>query len=91
MLATVFIQCRSEYRTTPPEDMQPVGETEFVAAAVGEFESRDQGPLRACAGIVGHADCLLSDGIDAVLEAHIEAGGGRFKGVRHSGTYDAGI
>jgi predicted TIM-barrel fold metal-dependent hydrolase len=47
--------------------------------------------LRACAGIVGHADCLLGERIDTVLEAHIQAGGGRFKGIRHSGTYDPGI
>jgi predicted TIM-barrel fold metal-dependent hydrolase len=47
--------------------------------------------LRACAGIVGHADCRLGERIDPVLEAHIEAGGGRFKGIRHSGTWDAAI
>jgi L-fuconolactonase len=91
VLATVFIQCRSEYRTDLPEEMQPVGETEFAAAAAGECESGEYGALRACAGIVGHADCLLGERIDAVLEAHIQAGGGRFKGIRHSGTYDAAI
>jgi L-fuconolactonase len=91
VLATVFIQCRSEYRKDGPEEMQPVGETEFVAAAALECESAAYGNLRACAGIVGHADCLLGDRIDAVLEAHIQAGGGRFKGIRHSGTYDPGI
>jgi L-fuconolactonase len=91
VLATVFIQCRSEYRSQGPEEMQPIGETEFVAAAAKECESGAYGALRACAGIVGHADCLLGDRIDAVLEAHIEAGGGRFKGIRHSGTYDPAI
>jgi L-fuconolactonase len=91
VVATVFIQCRSEYRTSGPEEMQPVGETEFVAAAARECESGEYGALRACAGIVGHADCLLGERIDAVLEAHIQAGGGRFKGIRHSGTYDPAI
>lgn len=89
--ATVFIQCRSEYRTDGPEAMQPVGETEFVAAAARECEDPAYGGLRACAGIVGQADCLLGDGIDVVLDAHIQAGGGRFKGIRHSATYDPGI
>ncbi len=89
--STVFIQCRSEYRTDGPEEMQPIGETEFVAAAALACEGPEYGGLRACAGIVGFADCLLGDRIDAVLEAHIQAGGGRFKGIRHSGTYDAGI
>jgi L-fuconolactonase len=91
VLATVFIQCGSEYRKDGPPDMAPVGETEFVAAAAAESESGRYGPIRACAGIVGHADCRLGEPIDAVLEAHIAAGGGRFKGIRHSGTYDPGI
>jgi predicted TIM-barrel fold metal-dependent hydrolase len=91
VLATVFIQCSSEYRKDGPEAMRPVGETEFVAAAAQVCESGRYGALRACAGIVGHADCRLGDGIDAVLKAHIQAGGGRFKGIRHNGTYDAGI
>jgi L-fuconolactonase len=43
VLASVFIQCRSEYRMDGPEEMQPVGETEFVAAAARECE-RDYGP-----------------------------------------------
>jgi predicted TIM-barrel fold metal-dependent hydrolase len=33
----------------------------------------------------------LGETLDAVLEAHIKAGRRRFKGIRHSGTYDAGI
>src|SRR6202012_3967290 len=83
-------QCRSEDRQDGPEEMQPVGETEFVAAAARECEAL-YSPLRACAGIVGQADCLLGERIDAVLAAHIKAGGGGFKGTRHSGTYDAAI
>jgi predicted TIM-barrel fold metal-dependent hydrolase len=89
--ATVFIQCRSEYWTTGPIELRPVGETLFVAAAAELCESGRFGALRACAGIVGHADCRLGGRIDKVLEAHIEAGGGRFKGIRHSGTWDAAI
>jgi len=91
VLSTVFIQCGSEYRTEGPAELRPVGETEFVAAVAKESESGRHGPLRACAGIIGHADCTLGERVDAVLEAHIEAGGGRFRGIRHSGTYDAGI
>jgi L-fuconolactonase len=85
VLATVFIQCGQEYRTEGPPELRPVGETGFV---VRESETA---PFRACAGIVGHADCTLGERIDPVLQAHIEAGGGRFKGIRHSGACDAGI
>lgn len=91
VLATVFIQCGSEYRRTGPEEMRPVGETEFVAKLVREYEKRPFGAVDVCAGIVGHADCRLGEAIDAVLEAHVRAGRKRFKGIRHSGTYDAGI
>nr|WP_294554089.1 amidohydrolase family protein [uncultured Rhodopila sp.] len=86
VLATVFIQCGQEYRPDGPPELRPVGETEFVVG-----ETAQQGAFRPCAGIAGHADCTLGERIDSVLQAHIEAGGGRFKGIRHSGAYDPGI
>ena len=91
VVATVFIQCGSEYRKDGPPELRPVGETAFVAAIAAATETGAHGAFRACPGIIGHADCLLGEAIDPVLAAHIEAGGGRFKGIRHSGTYDAGI
>src|ERR1700758_3650985 len=30
IVATVFVQCRSMYRGSGPEEMKPLGETEFV-------------------------------------------------------------
>jgi L-fuconolactonase len=86
--STVFIQCGSAYRKDGPEEMRPVGETKFVAAIAADSETRD---FRAAAGIIGHADCHLGDRVELVLQAHVEAGGGRFKGIRHSATYDASI
>jgi L-fuconolactonase len=91
VLSTVFIQCGSAYRKDGPEHMRPVGETEFVAAIAAATETGAYGAFRACPGIVGQADCRLGAQIDEVLEAHIQAGGGRFKGIRHSGTYDPDI
>ena len=89
--ATVFIQCGSAYRQDGPDEMKPVGETEFVAAIAAEAATGAFGPCRAAAGIVGHADCRLGDAIEPVMLAHREAGRGYFKGIRHSATYDAGI
>jgi len=43
--------------------------------------------VRACAGIVGHADCLLGAAIDEVLEAHLKVSD-RFRGIRHSCSSD---
>jgi predicted TIM-barrel fold metal-dependent hydrolase len=41
------------------------------------------------AGIVGFADLTLGERVEAVLQAHMQASGGRFRGVRHSAAWDA--
>jgi L-fuconolactonase len=82
IVATVFLQCGYGYRTTGLEELKPVGETEFVAGIAKEAERR-KAKTRACAGIVGAANLALGDKVADVLHAHIEAGGGRFKGIRH--------
>ena len=87
--ASVFIECRAFWRADGPEAMKPVGETEFVNGVAAQGASGLYGEARPCAGIVGHADMLLGDGVAPVLEAHVAAGNGRFRGVRHSGSWDA--
>ena len=87
--ATVFVECRSMYRAHGPPEFAPVGETEFVAGVAAMSASGVYGPARVCAGIVGHADLRLGDAVAPVLEAHVAAGGGRFRGVRHSAPWDA--
>ncbi len=80
--ATVFAQCGYAYRTEGPEALRPVGETERVTAIANEAVARGV-PQQVCAGIVGHADLTLGDAVHDVLQAHIAAGDGRFRGVRH--------
>lgn len=87
--ATVFVQCHAMYRASGREEMRPVGETEFVAGIAAMSDSGAYGPTRIAAGIVGFADLTLGDRVEPVLEAHILAGGGRFRGVRHSAAWDA--
>ena len=86
---TVFIECGSMYRADGPAEMKPVGETEFVNGTAAMSASGRYGATRLCAGIVGHADLRLGDGVARVLEAQIAAGDGRFRGIRHSVTWDA--
>jgi L-fuconolactonase len=86
---TVFIECGSMYRAEGPVEMKPVGETEFVNGTAAMSASGRYGPTRLCAGIVGHADLRLGDAVARVLEAQITAGDGRFRGIRHSVTWDA--
>jgi predicted TIM-barrel fold metal-dependent hydrolase len=86
--ATVYIECRSMYRTDGPEHLRCVGETEFVRAATDLAAPGPNGPIRACAGVVGHADLDLGDRAAEVLDAQIAAGRGRFRGVRHWAAHD---
>ena len=86
--ATVYLECGSYYRADGRAEMKPVGETEFVNGVAAMAASGTHGHTRACTAIVGHADMLLGDAVAPVLEAHIAAGGGRFRGIRHSASWD---
>lgn len=85
---TLFVECGSMYRADGPPEMKFVGETEFVNGTAAMSASGQYGPARLCHGIVGHADLRLGDGVAKVLEAHIVAGDGRFRGIRHSVARD---
>lgn len=89
VIASVFEECHSMYRASGPEEMRSVGETEFVAGIAAMSESGIYGSTRVAAGIVGSADLMLGDRVEPVLEAHLQVGGGRFRGVRHSAGWDA--
>ncbi|MGH2458226.1 MAG: amidohydrolase family protein [Chloroflexota bacterium] len=89
IIATVFVQCRSMHRTSGPEELRPVGETEFVNGVGAMSASGGYGPTRICAGIVGHADLRLGARVQPVLEAHLRAGGDRFRGIRHIVAWNA--
>lgn len=87
--ATVFLECRSMYRADGPNEMKPVGETEFVNGIAAMSASGLYGKTRVCAGIVGTAELLLGAEAGRVLDAQMAAGGERFKGIRRSTSYDA--
>ncbi len=91
IVATVFLQCRAMHRADGPEALRPVGETEFVNGVAAMSASGGYGPTQVCAGIVGHADLRLGASVQAVLEAHLRAGGGRFRGIRHSNAWEASV
>jgi L-fuconolactonase len=81
--ATVYVQARSMYRADGPEELRPIGETEFVNGVAARSASGLYGPIRACAGIVGMVDLMLGDAVAPLLEQHIRAGGERFRGIRN--------
>jgi predicted TIM-barrel fold metal-dependent hydrolase len=86
---TVFVDCGFMYRQDGPEAMRPIGETEAVNGVAAMAASGRYGPCRVAAGIVRSADLMLGERVAPILEAHIAAGNGRFRGVRthviHSG------
>jgi predicted TIM-barrel fold metal-dependent hydrolase len=89
VVATVFVDCRQGYRTDGPAELRSVGEVEFVVSLAAKSDRENPGRTRVAAGIVGYADLTLADRVEPVLAALVEAGGGRFKGVRNSAGWHA--
>lgn len=78
VLKTVYCEVRPE--------MGP-DETKFAASQAAE--SGKYGKTAVAAGIVGYADFMLGAAVAPVLEAHIAAGGNRFRGIRFATVWDA--
>ncbi len=80
LAGTMFMECSAGYRPDGPDHLKPVGETEFVTAVA---EASDATPGPPILGIVAHADLTLPEEVlDEVLDAHEQASGGRFRGIR---------
>jgi predicted TIM-barrel fold metal-dependent hydrolase len=88
VVSTVFVECASMYRADGPEQLKPVGETEFVNGVAAMSASGRYGATRACLGIVSFADLTLGAAVGEVLDAH-RAVSDRFKGIRHAAGWDA--
>ncbi|MBF6331107.1 amidohydrolase family protein [Nocardia transvalensis] len=84
VVATVYAECHSAYRTDGPPELRPVGETEHIAALAASGDAS----TRVAAGIIGSADLGLGAAVGDVLEQHITAGQGRFRGVRLNASWD---
>lgn len=89
VLATVFAECHSMYRMNGPEQQRSLGETEFVRGQAAMSASGDFGNTRACDVMFGHVDLTLGGAAEALLSQHIDASGGRFRGVRISSGWHA--
>lgn len=85
VVKTIYVECIASYDKSRERPFWPVGETVFVAAQADETDAAG-GPT--IAGIVGHADMMLGEGIQDVLAAHVAASGGRFRGIRHMTAWD---
>ena len=87
--STVFIEARVMYRATGPAEMKTVGRSGVRPGPGCHERQRD---LRAHAGaaaaIIGHADLKLGDRVKPVLEALQAASPNRFRGIRHTVSWD---
>jgi L-fuconolactonase len=86
--ATVYLECGAMYRADGPAALRCVGETEFVNGVAAMTASGLYGDVRACAGIIGHADLRQGAAVEEVLRAHIAAAPARFRGIRQSASWD---
>jgi L-fuconolactonase len=89
IVSTVFIECSAMYNASGPEHMKCVGETEFVNGIAAMSASGLYGKCRVAAAIVGSANLNIGSAVGEVLDAHVQAGGGRFRGIRCQGQWDA--
>jgi L-fuconolactonase len=87
--STVFVECTAFYRASGPEELRFIGETEFVNGVAAMAASGRYGPVLACEGIVSRADLSMGEAVGRVLDAHVHAGNGRFRGIRHAASWDA--
>jgi L-fuconolactonase len=84
--ASVYMQALTRYRQSGPDELRPVGEVEYVAGATAPIQGNKP---QVAKGIVGFADLRRGAAVRQVLEAHLQAGQGRLRGVRHLVTWDA--
>lgn len=82
VVSTVHVQGYSMHRADGPEVLKPVGETEFARGIAAMSASGLYGKVRLCDAIVGYVDFRFGETVGEALDAHIEAAGGRFRGIR---------
>ena len=86
--STVFVECKTHYRTEGPEALHSVGEMTFVNAQRDEAKA-----LRATADVaaasVGYADLRLADAVAPVLDALIAESDGRMRSIRNIAVWHA--
>jgi len=89
IVATVYAECHSMYRLAGVDEQRSLGETEFVRGQAAMSASGEFGSARACDVMFGNLDLTLGGAVEPLLEQHVEASGGRFRGVRLSSGWHA--
>lgn len=82
---TVYLQCWERYRKHGPEEMMPVGETEWVDSIAAR--ARKQPQAAQIGAMIGTAELRAGAKVRAVLEAHVAASS-LFRGIRQIAAWD---
>lgn len=78
VVKTVYVEAWGRNQDVGPVKRTPVEETAFAVSQSARKQSRTE----VAAGIVGYADLMAGNDLIPLLEAHMTAGKGRFRGVR---------
>lgn len=89
VVGSVYVECNAFYRSGGCAHMRPVGETEFAVGQAAIAASGKYTNAKVAQAIVGFADLTAGDRVQDVLEAHVEAANGRFRGIRQRAKWDA--
>ena len=89
IVQTVFVEVDAMYRSSGPEEMRPIGESEWVRGIGAQSDSGLYGRTKVATGIVGYANLNLGARVEPVLEAMESVSSGRFRSVRHTCSWDA--
>ena len=79
IVATVYAECHSMYRSGGAEEQRSLGETEFVRGQAAMSASGGFGVARACDVMFGNVDLTLGAAVESLLEQHIETSGWGFE------------
>ncbi|MBB4641436.1 amidohydrolase family protein [Rhizorhapis suberifaciens] len=90
VVATIYTDSHANYRTSGPDVLKVVGETEFADSVARQAQAGHELPTGMCAAIVAHADLTLGAEAGEVLDAHIAASS-RFRGIRHMTAFDVDL
>ncbi|OYD73721.1 UNVERIFIED_ORG: putative TIM-barrel fold metal-dependent hydrolase [Burkholderia sp. CF145] len=92
VIGTIYCEAYySGWHKDGPDALRPVGEVQNIVRAAQEVSlTTAHGPCELAAAVVAHTDMTLGHYVAEVLEAHVAAGAGRLRGVRHRTATDLG-
>ncbi len=91
LIGTVWVEAYGVgWRTGGPTELRSVGEVEGIVELMRRYAHGGSATCEVAAGIVSSVDLMLGAAVVPVLEAHIAAGAGRLRGVRHHAMHDEG-